>query len=211
MITEEKMTEKWLEEGDIHWAYFLTLEEDLHRLSRFIEISEGNFSTHSIECTRLLMASCSEAEVVLKLAAGLERGKYLKDCLAPLADDANLLLGGIVLVRRSGLEIQPWKGWTSQELPPWWSAHNAVKHDRSRNYQEANLKNALYALTGLFAAVLLYLRRNRVMGIDLTQRGIDGKARLGTTPQTAASAEAPKKRAGKKPTGAKPKQAKRSG
>ena len=30
-------------------------------------------------------------------------------------------------------------------------------------------------------------------------------------PQTAASTEAPKKRAGKKPTAAKPKQAKRSG
>ena len=51
----------------------------------------------------------------------------------------------------------------------------------------------------------------RVMGIDLTQRGIDGKARLGAMTQTAASTEAPKKRAGKKPTAVKAKQAKRSG
>jgi hypothetical protein len=51
----------------------------------------------------------------------------------------------------------------------------------------------------------------RVMGIDLTQRGIDGKARLGTKPQTAASSKAPKKRAGKKPATAKARQTKRSG
>lgn len=51
----------------------------------------------------------------------------------------------------------------------------------------------------------------RVMGIDLTQRGIDSKARLGTKPQTEASTAAPKKRAGKKPTAAKTKQSKRNG
>ena len=51
----------------------------------------------------------------------------------------------------------------------------------------------------------------RVMGIDLTQRGIDGKARLGAMPQTAASSKAPKKRAGKKPATAKARQTKRKG
>lgn len=173
------MTDSWLEEGDIHWAYFLTLEEDLHRLSRFIDISEGNFSTHSIECTRLLLASCSEAEVVLKLAAGLEQGKYLKDCLVSLGEEASLLVGGSVLVRRSGLEIQPWQAWASRELPFWWSAHNAVKHDRSRSYEEANLKNALYALAGLFAAVLLYLRRKGVRAIGPAPRLLRINEQLG--------------------------------
>lgn len=48
------------------------------------------------------------------------------------------------------------------------------------------------------------------MGMDLTQRRIDGKARLGTGALTAASTKAPKKRAGKKPAAVKAKQAKRS-
>ncbi len=174
------MTDNWLEEGDIHWAYFLALEEDLHRLSRFIEISEGNFTTHSIECTRLLLASCSEAEVVLKLAAGLGQGKHLKDCLVSLGEEASLLVGGSVLVRRSGLEIQPWQAWASRELPFWWTAHNAVKHDRSRNYEEANLKNALYALAGLFAAVLLYLRRKGVRAIGPAPRLLRISEQLGS-------------------------------
>lgn len=50
-----------------------------------------------------------------------------------------------------------------------------------------------------------------VMGIDLTQRGIDGKARLGARPQATVPTKAPKKRAGKKPAAVKAKQAKRSG
>ena len=173
------MTDNWMDEDDIHWAYFLALEEDLHRLSRFIELSKENFFTHSIECTRLLLASCSEAEVVLKLAAGLEHGKYLKDCFSPLGEDVDLLLGASVLVRRSGLDIQPWLGWTRGKPPFWWNAHNAVKHDRSRNYLEANLKNALYALAGLFAAVLLYLRRKGVGWISPAPRVLRINKELG--------------------------------
>jgi hypothetical protein len=159
------MNEKWMEEDDIHWAYFLALEEDFYQLSRFVSISEANFATHSIECTRLLLASCSEVEVVLKLAAGLGKSKSLGNCFEPLGGDAEKLVEGKILVRRSGLEIQPWRGWRSHEYPVWWSAHNAVKHDRSRNYKEANLKNALYSLAGLLAALLIYLRRRGAKAI----------------------------------------------
>ncbi|WP_313644573.1 hypothetical protein [Stenotrophomonas sp.] len=164
------MSAGWLEEDDIHWAYFLALEEDLHRLSRFVEISESNFSAHSIECARLLLASCSEAEVVLKLAAGLGRSKKLGDCLAPLGEDAGHLVSGKVLFRRSGLEIQPWRDWTSSQYPEWWTAHNGVKHDRSNHYKEANIKHVAYAVAGLFAALLLYLRRRGVRAVSPAPR-----------------------------------------
>jgi hypothetical protein len=159
------MNKKWIEENDIHWAYFLALEDDLYQLSRFVEISKENFSTYSIECTRLLLASCSEAEVALKLAAGLSKSKSLGDCFVPLSGDVKKLVNGRVLVRRSGLEIQPWLDWTAKAYPTWWQAHNAIKHDRSQNYKEANLGNALSSLAGLFAALLFYLRRKGVRAV----------------------------------------------
>ncbi|WP_411834565.1 hypothetical protein [Pseudoxanthomonas mexicana] len=174
------MNEKWMEEDDIHWAYFLALEEDLYQLSRFVEISEANFSTHSIECTRLLLASCSEAEVVLKLAAGLGKSKSLGNCFELLGDDAEKLVNGKVLVRRAGLEIQPWFGWAASGHPPWWRAHNAVKHDRSRSYTEANLQNALYSLAALFAAVLIYLRRKGVKAVFPAPRLLRASELLGS-------------------------------
>lgn len=159
------MSSSWLEESDRHWAYFLSLEEDLYQLSRFVDISQENFSTHSIECTRLLLASCSEAEIVLKLAAGLDKRNYLKDCLPLLGGDVDRLLNSEVTIRRSGLKVLPWHGWSANDSPVWWKAYNAVKHDRSQNYQEASLKNACYAVSGLFCSVLFYLRKKGIQAV----------------------------------------------
>src|SRR5690554_1527088 len=103
----------WVVENDLHRPYFQAAEEDLERLGRFIEILEGNYSTYSSECTRLLLASCSEIEVVLKLATSLGGYHYLSDWLHPLGVDAELLRSSEITVRRSGLKIQPWKGWAN--------------------------------------------------------------------------------------------------
>lgn len=50
----------------LHWNYFLAVEEDLHRLSRFIEFSQDNFETYSIELSRILFAASAEVDVVAK-------------------------------------------------------------------------------------------------------------------------------------------------
>lgn len=149
---------KWgLEQNDIHWRYFLAIEDDLIRLARYIDLAESNYQTHSIECTRLLLASCSEAEVVLKLASGLGRNRGMKDCFSALGERSKILASSEITIPRGGLVLRPWVDWTSTTLPFWWDAHNAVKHARSENVGKANLKNMLDAVAGLFAALLIYL------------------------------------------------------
>lgn len=55
-----------------HWNYFLAVEEDLHRLSRFVEFSADNFETHSLELARILFAASAEVDVVARqLCEGL--------------------------------------------------------------------------------------------------------------------------------------------
>ena len=51
----------------IHWSYFLALEEDIQRLSRFVEFNSNNFATFSLEMSHILLASSSEVDVVLKM------------------------------------------------------------------------------------------------------------------------------------------------
>jgi len=51
----------------IHWSYFLALEQDIQRLSRFVEFNSNNFATFSLEMAHLLLASSSEIDVVLKM------------------------------------------------------------------------------------------------------------------------------------------------
>ncbi|MCD6673752.1 MAG: hypothetical protein LT106_12960 [Burkholderiaceae bacterium] len=52
-----------------HWNYFLSLEEDPDRLSRFVDFSHGNDSTFSLEIARLLLGASSEVDVVLQQLA----------------------------------------------------------------------------------------------------------------------------------------------
>ena len=49
-----------------HWNYFLALESDLGKLARFVEPTEANFRTFSLEIVRLFLAACSEIDVVAK-------------------------------------------------------------------------------------------------------------------------------------------------
>ncbi len=50
----------------IHWNYFLALEQDLLKISRFIEFNEKNYETFSLELAHLLFAAAAETEVILK-------------------------------------------------------------------------------------------------------------------------------------------------
>lgn len=49
-----------------HWNYFLAIEEDLRNISRFIEFSEENLNTYSIELAHILLSASSEIDVILK-------------------------------------------------------------------------------------------------------------------------------------------------
>jgi len=57
-----------LKEGPklLHWNYFLALESDLDRVSRYVEFTTYNYTTYSLEMAHLLLAAGSEIDVVLK-------------------------------------------------------------------------------------------------------------------------------------------------
>jgi hypothetical protein len=49
-----------------HWNFFLVLEKDLEVLSRYIEFTEKNFASYSLEISRILFSAASEVDVVAK-------------------------------------------------------------------------------------------------------------------------------------------------
>jgi hypothetical protein len=49
-----------------HWNYFLAIEKDLEHLSRYIEFSNANLETYSIELTHILLSASSEVDVIMK-------------------------------------------------------------------------------------------------------------------------------------------------
>src|SRR5689334_22322111 len=56
-----------LKPANQYWEYFLTLDSDLETIARYVQFDSKNFKTYSIEFVRLLLATCSEVDVVAKL------------------------------------------------------------------------------------------------------------------------------------------------
>jgi hypothetical protein len=140
-----------------HWTYFLALEADLMAISRYVELHQQNYGTFSIGLTQLLLAACSEIDVVLKQITLILSGEPLGNMkgyggvmLAKVASITNKK----VSIPRFKIELTPFSEWTVENPPKWWTSHNNVKHHRNTHYEDANLGNTLNALGGLY--ILIY-------------------------------------------------------
>lgn len=141
-------------ERDPHWNYFLALEEDIGRLSRWIEFSAINESTYSIELARLLMAAAAECDVVAKRICqkvdANSRASSINAYQRVILSAYPRLAAVKVPMPRFGMMFTPWEEWQRAESPPfWWTANNKVKHHRQEHFEDANLKNVLNATAGL--------------------------------------------------------------
>ncbi|EGQ7993695.1 hypothetical protein HJ179_21125 [Vibrio parahaemolyticus] len=136
-----------------HWNYYLALEQDLIKVSRYIEFDEANFNTYSIELAHLLLAASSEVDVVAKILCKLldETNDYrnINDYRQKIKDGCPEVSDRVVYSDRYALQLTPWINWQGTENPDWWRCYNNVKHQRDENYSEANLKNVLNALAAL--------------------------------------------------------------
>jgi len=156
---------------DAHWNYFLSVEQDLDRLSRYIEFDKRNYQCFSIEIVRLIIAAAAEVDVVCKQIC-----QHLNP--TSLADSINTYRTEIVtaypqmvefevLMPRYGLRLKPWINWSQPgRVPLWWTAYNKIKHHRHEKYDKANLKNALNAIAGLYVACL-YLYKDKASSGNL--------------------------------------------
>lgn len=145
-----------------HWNYFIALEQDLEKLARYIEFSEPNFATFSIELAHLLLATSSEIDVVMKALCNIKQPQKkhanindYKKTMAYFFPDFN---EQECYMHRYNLKLQPWLSWKHGTTPSWWRSYNNVKHQRDTYFQEANLKNTLNSIAALRMLLLYYYR-----------------------------------------------------
>lgn len=165
---------------DPHWNYFLAIERDLDRLSRYIEFDEDNFGCFSIEIARVLLASGAEVDVVCKqvckaIDANLEPDELKNLRIHGYRDRIKARFPDIpqfhVLLPRFGLTLTPWDEWNKTNgVPIWWKGYNQIKHERESEYRQSNLQNSLNAVAGLFVMLLhLYKARNELGSLPIPQ------------------------------------------
>ena len=149
-------------ENFLHWNYYIALEEDLSKISRYIEFSEDNFNVYSIELAHLLLAASSEIDVVLKALCNIinpsKKHKNINDYQRTIKDKLSNLINEPCYIHRYGLELNPSTNWNNDENPHWWKDYNDVKHERDINFNKANLKNTLNALSALNLTIIYYYK-----------------------------------------------------
>lgn len=127
----------------IYWQQYLLLEKRMINLSDYVAISPKNYSTFSNQFISMYLTICSEIDSVAD--------EFCKNLNINQKDRFGI---------NSKINIVPFAKFVDNKSADWWQAYNNIKHKRTEktgeqyNYELANLKNVLYALSALY--LLLY-------------------------------------------------------
>jgi hypothetical protein len=155
-ITDKQLKFSFLRE------YHLILA-DFDVILGFIDPSNENFETFSHRIYELYLRSCTALEAVFKRI--LHEADYqpshqrldIEDYfIVNSTNKLNEYETRLDSWRSCEYKLKPFEAWDSTNYVPlgWYQSYNNVKHDRDQNFKEANLRNLIMSIGGLF--VLLY-------------------------------------------------------
>jgi hypothetical protein len=148
-------------------AYRL-LESDFIDVLSYIEPSDTNLDSYSHRLYELLLRACTEFEANAK--AILKANGYNRSTRWTISDYANIERACRLSEFATEFPIwtgtegrrKPFAAWASasRSSPAWYQAYNEVKHDRSRNFPKASLRNVVDAVSAVL--IILFAQFNVV-------------------------------------------------
>ena len=146
------------------WRHYLIIEEDFIKTHRYVELDIDNFSTYSVEYTKLLQSIGSEFDVISKAVCkfyGVNNANNIyKYAPILLHNFINICSQQVITKNNPSIKITPLNDW---KLPPnycspkWWGAYNDIKHNRVIKYKEANLDNVIKGLASLYLVEMHFI------------------------------------------------------
>jgi len=153
------------EASNIHWNYYLAIESDFEKVSRYIEFTEANNHTFSIELARIIMGGTQEIDGIMKKICRLLKPESdpqnIKHYRQIIKESLPAIIEESAQIPRFRMSGQPWINWQSNDddnSPDWWKANNNIKHNRTENFEDANLKNAFNCVGALLIVTLSYYK-----------------------------------------------------
>ena len=137
-------------------SYF-TLERDLVRLFEYVEPADSNLGVFSIRLHEMLLRAAIEVEANCKailVANGYRQARdwnisdYRKVDKSSRLSDYELK---VIIWRSAPRVIRPFAEWAQGSSTAWYLAYNAVKHDRHRQFEQANIENTVTAVAAVRA------------------------------------------------------------
>ncbi len=137
-----------------HWEKFKILETELSTVSRYINICEDNYKTHSSELSALILRTCTEVEIIRKRMTDKEdNGKAASRLFELYPDISNVE----TLLPLWSMRFKPWES-LPKNKPDWWNAYGEIKHDNKLSILAGNLKFFLKSLSALYVLLIYYDR-----------------------------------------------------
>lgn len=167
----------------IHWEYYLLLEEDFMGTTRYVELDQANFNTFSKEYYKMFMSICMESEALMKAISGVGGNAYSNIGIfgAGVLNKYPDIINKEVNVNYTNIILKPYSGWlatAARKTLNWWDAYDDAKHDRVAMDSKANLENVINALAGLY--ILEYLYLNEIVDVENEPNVPDELSRLFT-------------------------------
>jgi hypothetical protein len=172
---------------NIHWNYFLAIENDFEKMTRYVELTESNNQTFSIEFARLIMSATQEVDVILKKICELvseNSPERITEYRPIIVEKLTEFSKEIIQIPRFGMSSQPWESWIeSENSPEWWKANNKIKHNRTDNFEKANLKNAFNSIGGLLIATMYFYKAEfeKIEGAEISWTDLTHKLKPNST------------------------------
>lgn len=160
---------------NMYWSQYISIEKEFTGTTYYLALDEKNDSSYSQAYSKLMLEIGSEVDVVSKEYCRVidptfknsykTIGRYresIRNCNPDFITQSVDVNGSVQI-------LQPWKEWTSEEAPSWWTAYNKVKHSRTsiveidgvkqEGYKFANQKYTLLALAGLYQIMIYYYQK----------------------------------------------------
>lgn len=146
-----------------YWRYYLMLEQRFCETTRYVELTEDNYQTYSLEYVNELQSIGSEIDVLMKILCGFGQNerKNISDYCPKILEKYPDIIEREVNVETLDDPVIPFKGWDKKEAAKsldWWTAYNDIKHGRVLNIRNASLKNVLDSLAALYILEMYYLK-----------------------------------------------------
>ena len=187
----------WIESGSmdkksflqLYWRNYIAIEKEFTKTLEYVTLDAGNYDTFSGAFIKLLLQTGSEIDISAKILCKYynahtivkDINDYRNEIMKSEKDFSETKVN--ILHDCNIASFKPWESWNNSKNPIWWTVYNRVKHNRAEKgkvekiekdyYKFANLKNTLFALGGLYQA-LIYIYHYFVASSDKVRVPIPG-------------------------------------
>ena len=149
-----------------YWRYYILLENKFITTLNYVELTEDNFSTYSVEYAHQMLSIGSELDTFFKIYCNfpLENRKSINDYTKSILNTYPEIKTQKIQVLNTDIQLAPYVEWQNfnpnspKNVLRWWDSYNAIKHNRQENLKCASMGNVITSLSALYLIEMKYLQ-----------------------------------------------------